>query len=104
MSKTPRMEQIEAMLADAPEDVMLLYMLAMEHAGAGDDAAAVAMHERILAIQSYVPAFHMAGQALNRIGKVDEACTMLKNGIAAARSQGDFHALGEMEGLLTTIE
>jgi predicted Zn-dependent protease len=104
MTKTPRLTQIEAMLADSPDDVMLLYMLAMEHAGAGDDAAAVAVHERILAHEPYVPAFHMAGQALNRLGNVEAACTMLKNGIAAAKQQGDFHALGEMEGLLTTIE
>jgi hypothetical protein len=46
----------------------------------------------------------MAGQALNRLGRVEEACRMLREGIAAARAAGDSHALGEMEGLLSAIE
>src|SRR5262245_39406476 len=41
MAKTPRMEQIEAMLADDPDDAFLRYGLAMEHSGQGDDETAV---------------------------------------------------------------
>jgi Flp pilus assembly protein TadD len=104
MAKTPRMEQIEAMLADDPGDVMLRYMLGMEHVAAGDDAGAVRVFRELLAASPYVPAFHMAGQALNRLGHDAEACEVLRQGIAAAKAAGDLHALGEMEGLLATIE
>ena len=37
-TRTPRMEQIEALLADDPTDAFLRYGLALEHASAGDDA------------------------------------------------------------------
>ena len=36
--------------------------------------------------------------------KAEDACRMLREGIAAARTAGDTHALGEMEGLLSAIE
>jgi Flp pilus assembly protein TadD len=104
MAKTARMEKIEAMLADDPADELLRYSLGMEHVSAGDDATAVAVFRELIARSPYVPAFHMAGQALNRLGRVEEACRMLRDGIAAARAAGDGHALGEMEGLLSAIE
>lgn len=103
MAKTARMEQIEAMLADDPADDMLHYMLGMEHASAGDDASAVAVFRGLIAKSPYVPAYHMAGQALIRLQQFDAAAAMLQAGIEAARTQGDFHALGEMEVLLATV-
>lgn len=104
MAKTPRMEKIEAMLADDPTDPLLRYSLAMEYVSANDDATAVKEFQQLIAITPYVPAFHMAGQALNRLGRVEDACQMLRDGIAAARTHGDAHAAGEMEGLLSAIE
>jgi uncharacterized protein HemY len=98
------MEKIEAMLADDPDDPFLRYSLGMEHASAGDDAGAVRVFRELVARSPYVPAYHMGGQALNRLGHVEEACAMLRDGIAAARAVGDHHALGEMEGLLAAIE
>ena len=104
MQKTARMEKIEAMLAEDPDDAFLRYSLGMEYASAGDDANAVRVFRELVARTSYVPAYHMGGQALNRLGKIEEACAILREGIAAARAAGDHHALGEMEGLLTAIE
>ena len=103
----PRMAKIEAMLADAPDDAELRYMLGMEHVGAGDDAAAVAVFREVIARSAdkpYVPAFLMAGQALIRLGREKEAAGVLRDGIAAAQTVGDQHALGEMQGFLSTIE
>lgn len=98
------MEQIEALLAEDPGDTMIRYMLGMEHSGSGDDATAVATFREIIAAAPYVPAYHMAGQALIRLEKLDEASAMLKAGIEAARKQGEFHALSEMEALLATVD
>jgi predicted Zn-dependent protease len=98
------MTQIEALLADDPADAMLRYMLGMEHASAGDDAEAVNVFRAIIAAEPYVPAYHMAGQALIRQGLLEEAAAMLKQGCDAARKEQDFHALGEMEALLATVE
>ncbi len=107
MARTPRMEQIEALLADDPDDHELRYFLAMEHAGAGDDAACVAVLRDVIgrsAAKPYVPAFLQAGQALARLDRTDEACEVLRAGVEAARAAGDAHAQGEMQGLLATLE
>jgi hypothetical protein len=109
MAKTPRMEQLEAMLAEDPTDAFLRYGLAMEYAGQGDDATAVTVLKDLIALRAaeelpYIPAYLQAGQALIRLGREPEAAAVLREGIAAARQTGDLHALGEMEGFLATIE
>jgi predicted Zn-dependent protease len=103
-TRTPRMTQIEELLADDPSDPFLRYGLAMEYAGAGDDAMAADHLLRLTADSPYVPAFLQAGQVLNRLNRVAEACDALRRGIAAAKTQGDSHAEGEMSALLMTIE
>src|SRR4051794_28223615 len=96
-----RKEQIEALLAENPEDSFLRYGLAMEHASAGEHAAAVRVFRELLARDAdYVPAYLQAGQALIREGEDDEAKEMLKKGIAVAQRKGDEHAAGEMAGFL----
>lgn len=102
--RTPRMAQLEAMLADDPNDAELRYFLAMECLSAGDEATGVAKLRELTATASYVPAFLQAGQVLNRLGQVTEACAVLRKGIDAARVQRNDHALGEMQGLLDSIE
>lgn len=108
MAKSARMAQIEAMLIDDPEDTFLRYSLGMEHASAGDDATAVTVFRELIALKpddrEVVPAYHMCGQALNRLGREAEAAEVLRAGIAVARRVGDTHAAGEMDGLLATLE
>jgi predicted Zn-dependent protease len=104
------MDQIEAMLAEEPNDAFLRYGLALEHASQGDDATAVQHLRALIALdpdQPYIPAFLMAAQALVRLGKEAEAAQLLKQGIAAATKAGTpeaLHARSEMDGLLATLE
>lgn len=107
MPRTPRMAQLEELLADTPDDPFLRYGLAMEYASAGDDAACAERLRELIdrpAGPPYVPAFLQAGQALMRLDRIPEACAVLRQGIEAARTAGDTHALGEMQGLLESIE
>jgi tetratricopeptide (TPR) repeat protein len=99
-----RREQIEAMLADEPGDVFLRYSLAMELDKAGEHEASLARFAELARDDPpYVPAFFMAGQQLARLGRMDEARTVLRDGIEAARTQGDAHAAGEMGELLASL-
>jgi hypothetical protein len=100
------MAQIEEMLAQDPDDAFLRYGLAMEHASSGDDAACAEVLRDLIArsaAKPYVPAFLQAGQALIRLDRVDEAASILRTGVDAARRAGDLHAQGEMQGLLDSI-
>jgi thioredoxin-like negative regulator of GroEL len=99
-----RREKIEAMLADDPGDTFLRYSLAMELDKEGaHDASLAKFAELTRDDPPYVPAFFMAAQQLVRIGRVTEACTLLRDGIAAARSQNDLHAAGEMSEFLASL-
>lgn len=106
MPRTARMEQIEAMLADEPDDSFLRYGLAMEHASAGDDATCVEVLRDLIARSAaapYVPAYLQAGQALVRLDRISEAVAVLREGVEVARKAGDSHAQGEMQGLLESV-
>lgn len=100
-----RRQQIEAMLEAEPDDPELRYMLAMEHASAGDDSAAVdAFRDLIRRTPEYPPAYHMAGRALQRLNRIDEARALLRQGIPIALKQGNPHAAGEMQELLESLD
>lgn len=99
-----RREKIEAMLADDPGDTFLRYSLAMELDKEGDhDASLTRFAELTRDNPPYVPAFFMSGQQLVRLGRIDEARTILRDGIAAAHIQNDHHAAGEMTEFLASL-
>ncbi|MDZ4657438.1 MAG: hypothetical protein SH868_07640 [Bythopirellula sp.] len=99
-----RREKIEAMLADDPTDTFLRYSLAMElDKESANDASLAKLSDLTRDTPPYVPAFFMAGQQLVRLGRVEEARTVLRDGIEAAREQGNGHAAGEMSEFLASL-
>src|SRR5262245_19917592 len=105
MAAKSRKQQIEEMLADTPDDPELHYMLAMEHTSAGDDVGAVGCFLKLLGVApDYAPAYHQAGRALHRLGRITEARTILQRGIPIALNKGNDHAAGEMQELLNNLE
>jgi len=104
MAGKTRQQQIEAMLAENPDDAELHYMLAMEHAGCGDDEGAVRCFRRLFAVApDHAAAYHQAGRSLHRLGRPVEASEVLLQGIAAARKKNDDHAAAEMTELLNHL-
>ncbi len=105
MTSSTRLEKIQAMLADEPNDPELRYMLAMEHISLGDDAAAAeTLLALVAAMPEYPPAYHMAGRTLQRLGRLREARDVLQRGIPVARKAGNEHAAGEMQGVLEMLD
>jgi predicted Zn-dependent protease len=99
-----RREKIEAMLVDDPQDNMLRYMLAMELDKAAEHDRSLELFAGLMAeTPPHVPAFLMAGQQLTKLNRIDEARTTLREGIEAARTQGDSHAAGEMAEFLAQL-
>ena len=99
-----RRAKIEAMLRDDPGDVFLRYSLALEMESAGEADAGLEILEALAReTPAYVPAFHMAGRQLAVLGRIDDARRALREGIDAARSQGNAHAAGEMSELLMSL-
>jgi hypothetical protein len=99
-----RREKIESMLADEPGDTFLRYSLAMELEKVGEHEASLAKFAELTRDDTpYVPAYFMAGQQLARLNRVEEARSILRDGIEAARVQGDGHAAGEMSEFLASL-
>jgi len=104
MSNPSRREKIEAMLVAEPRDTFLRYSLALELEKEGQNEPSLSGLRDLMADSPpYVPAFFRTGQQLARLGRIDDARTALRDGIDAARAQGDTHAAGEMSELLASL-
>lgn len=104
MTSSTRRQQIEAMLADDPQDRFLRYSLAMECQKEGEHARSLELLAGLMTDEPpYVVAFFMAAKQLAGLGRIAEARSALREGIEQARRQGDLHAAGEMSEYLTTL-
>jgi predicted Zn-dependent protease len=99
-----RREKLEAMLAEAPDDVFLQYALAMEFASANEPAQAAARLEALLrGDPHYVPAWFQLGRMLQLAGRLEQARQVLTRGMEYARQAGDAHAEAEMGALVEQL-
>jgi predicted Zn-dependent protease len=107
MGAQERRKLLEEMLAETPEDAELRYAIAMEDLSAGETDAALKRFSELTSgagDRPYVPAFLMAAQTLQKLGRTGEAITVLRAGVEAAQKQNNQHAQGEMQGLLDSLE
>jgi hypothetical protein len=104
MSDSSRREKIEAMLQLEPQDQFLRYSLACEYDSEDRADEAAALFEGLQRDEPpHVPSFLRGAQLLVRLDQVAEARGVLRDGIEAARQQGNAHAAGEMAELLTSL-
>jgi len=99
-----RREKIEALLAQEPADTFLRYGLAIEYDNEGRFEEALTLFQGLQNNQPPdVAAFFRGAQLLVRLERIDEARRWLREGIGAARQQGNAHAAGEMSELLASL-
>lgn len=99
-----RIAFLQSHLEKQPDDPFPRYALALEHRSRGDSAqAAELLAELIRRAPGYVPAYLMAGQLLQQLGRRDEARETLTAGQAQARTAGDRHALSEITSALESL-
>src|SRR5579859_1859758 len=96
-----RLAAFTEILAVDPANSFARYGLAMEHLSHGQPDAALAEFARTIEHNAdYVPAYQMSAQTLAKMGRSDEAVTLLEQGLVAAGRTGNRHAASEMQGLL----
>jgi predicted Zn-dependent protease len=99
-----RRQKIEAMLVDEPHDVFLRYSLALEMVNEQQcEPAIVLLQQLCVGTPPYVPAYFRCAQIMADMNKVAEARNFLREGIEAARMQGDLHAAAEMSEMLSEL-
>ena len=100
-----RLEQLESMLAESPNDTFLRYAVAMELSSEEQHERSLAMHQTLMNDEPpYVPSFFMSGQQLADLERIDEAKSIVTEGISHAQTQGDTHAAAEMMQFLDSLD
>ena len=99
-----RLEKLQGMLQDSPEDLFLNYALAMEHVSGGRKEDALTAFGRVLTIDpNHSAAWFQQAQLLATAGDFTEARESAARGVAAAKVQGDQHAVEEIGGFLESL-
>ena len=99
-----RIEKIQAMLKDEPEDSFLRYTLAMEYRKLQRRDLAEPLFRGLMQdAPPHVPAFFMGAQMDAEHGDIEAARTTLRAGIDEARRQGNSHAAAEMSEMLASL-
>jgi predicted Zn-dependent protease len=95
---------LKELLTHNPRDAFARYGLAMEYASSGQIESALQEFSTLLELNpDYTAAYFMSAQTLAGAGRVDEAKTRLRAGIACAERLHDEHARSEMQGMLDEL-
>lgn len=102
---TDRLEALRELLAQDPANRLARYGLAMEYVKAGRLEEAVTEYAALVdSHPDYAYAYFHAGQALERLGRLDEARQMYVRGVEAAVRAGDSHARSELQAALDLLD
>jgi tetratricopeptide (TPR) repeat protein len=101
---TNRIEILKTLLAQNPTDSFARYGLAMEYANAGELERAVEEYRAVIASnENYAAAYFHGGQALEKMGRLEECREFYEKGIAVTRRSGDQHTLAELQAALEML-
>jgi hypothetical protein len=99
-----RLEVLEKLAARGGADPFPTYALALEYRSAGRDDDAAQTFERLRAAHpGYVPQYLIAGQLLQKLGRLEAAREWLSEGVSRASTARDAHALGELQSALAGL-
>lgn len=103
MSAT-RLDQLSEIVRLNPGNLLARYGLAMEYAQQGETAKAIETFRALIASHpDYVAAYYHAGRVLQKIGELEQAREVFKQGIAASDRAGDLHAQSELQAALAEL-
>ena len=98
------MEILLGMIAQNPNDSFARYGLAMEYTKSGNFEQAIAEFRTLLENNAdYAAAYYHGGQALEKLGRIDEARQMYQQGIIATSRTRDQHAQSELQAALDML-
>jgi tetratricopeptide (TPR) repeat protein len=93
-----RLEMLQLMLAEKPNDSFLIYGIANEYKNLGNLPKAIEIYRQLIEVNpDYVAAYYHCGQAYELAGDADEAGAIYDQGMEVARRIGDTHALSELQ-------
>ena len=101
---TNRLEILQGMLAQDPQNSFARYGLATEYASTGALREAMEEFHKLLAADpEYVAAYYHGGRTLERLGRLQDAKALYERGLEACTRAGDSHTYSEIEGALSAL-
>jgi len=102
---TNRLQHLNNLLESSPKDSFILFAVAKEFEGIGDDTQALTFYLRLKeADPGYVGTYYHLGKLFERQHAFQDAISTYKEGIQICRSAGDRHAMSELQGALLNLE
>lgn len=99
-----RLETLQQFLTANPNDSFVRYGLAQEHLRRGEADRAVEQLRELLRLNpNYAAAYYHCGQALEKLGRVEDAREIYQQGIEVTARLGDQHARSELETALDLL-
>ncbi len=96
-----RLDILRQMASENPTNTFARYGLAMELVKSMDLVGAVDEFYKVVQIdETYSAAYYHGGQALEKLGRLDEARAFYRRGIGSAK---DAHARGELQAALDIL-
>jgi predicted Zn-dependent protease len=96
-----RIEELETLLDESPDDPFLIYALAREYEKQTHSMQALLMYEHLVTNHpAYIGTYYHYAKMLHDAGNITEAINLLNKGIEQGTMVKDFHAVAEMKGLL----
>jgi len=100
-----RLEQLNAMLKESPNDSFLLFAIAKEYEKINSWERAIQFYEKVVENDSnYVGVYYHLGAVQAELGNTDLAMSTYKKGIQICKALGDHHALSELKSVLMNLE
>lgn len=96
---TSRLDQLQTFLESSPDDSFLIFAIAKEHEGLGNQEKALECYLRLIEEDpDYIGTYYHLGKLYEKQEAFDKAFQTYKAGMAVAKNIGDQHALSELAG------
>ncbi len=100
-----RLEQLQQMLSQEPDDIFLQYAIAMEYFSANAFEKALGCLKPIIANKpDYLAAYYQTGKCYEELKQFEEAKSIYEKGVELAQKQSKTKTLNELREALFLLE
>ena len=102
---TSRLDTLQKMLLETPNDEFLLYAISLEHNKLGETEKAIEiMSQLLISHEDYLPVYYQLGHLHAQKGNREYAMELFRKGIEIAKHRNDHRTLGELNEALMLME
>ncbi|MBK5292758.1 MAG: tetratricopeptide repeat protein [Acidobacteriia bacterium] len=99
-----RADTLRSLIEQDPTNSRFRYMLAIETMNGGNLEDAVQAFRDLLAVDpNYAAGYFQGAQSLEKLGRIEEAKALYREGIEVTTRSGDMHTRSELQGALDML-